>query len=39
MNLNYDDFILAVVPKNRITSFIKNRSKDFIDLVKFLTIP
>ena len=39
MNIHYDDFILAVVPKNRIISFIKNRSKDCIDLVKFLTIP
>lgn len=39
MNLHYDDFILAVVPKKRISKFIKNRSKDFVDLIKFLTIP
>jgi len=39
MNHHYDDFILAVVPKKCIIRFIKKRSKEFIDIIKFLTVP
>jgi|TARA_R110001592_G_scaffold151176_1_gene377415 hypothetical protein len=39
MNYHYDDFIGAVIPKKRMINFIKKRSKDFVSLLKFLTIP
>ncbi len=39
MNYHYDDFIMAIIPKRRIINFIKKRSKEFIGLLKFLTIP
>jgi len=39
MDLHYDDFIIHLIPKSRIKKYLKKYSKDFLDFVKFLTIP
>ena len=39
MDEHYDDFIKMLIPKSRIKKYLKKYSKDFIDFIKFITIP
>jgi hypothetical protein len=39
MDLHYDEFIKMLIPKSRIKKYLTKYSKDFIDFVKFITIP
>jgi len=39
MDKHYDEFISMLVPKSRIKKYLTKYSKEFIDFVKFITIP
>jgi hypothetical protein len=39
MDKHYDEFIKMLIPKSRIKKYLTKYSKDFVDFVKFITIP